>query len=370
MCNTITDKEKELPVGFLDYKIKGMIFTTLLISSLVISCSFVIVSSSPQPPVDATTYTVGTIGQPARMDPARAYDTASGELIQNVAQTLIWWNDKPVVNFTAGVGHNLTISEYADLSSYSPVLATNLPTVVVNASGEYYTFIINPRARFQPWKAGNGSIFPSRYLIAVDVVYSFQRQMVYDSYYAPTWMWFGPAFINASNGFSTEAAGGPFSTYSNGTFKNPMDSASAASMISHWCWCSGDTVYFHFENPWSSEILNELFGQTWGSIVEPEWVMEHGGWNGQFPIGESASNMSADWTNLWHWKPTATRSELDRWKDPAIYGPVAGSKYASSDPLSIKTLVGTGPYLFTSWDSVNSIWRIDAWNLRWFIVLG
>ncbi len=140
---------------------------------------------STQPPIDTSTYYVGTIGQPSRMDPARAYDTASGELIQNVAQTLIWWNDKNVVSFTPGVGHNLTVSEYADLDSYTPVLATALPTVVYNGSGAYYTFNIRTTATFQPWTAADGSIIPSRNLKASDVIYSFQRQMVYDSYYAP-----------------------------------------------------------------------------------------------------------------------------------------------------------------------------------------
>ena len=339
-----------------------------IISALVISCMitcFFIPSESvfTQTPKGRSTYNVATIGQPARMDPARAYDTASGELIQSVAQTLIWWNDKHVINFIQGVGHNLTVSEYANLDSYSPLLATTLPTIVVNASGEYYTFTINTTAMFQPWKASDGRIIPSRHLSAADVVYSFQRQMVYDSYYAPTWMWFEPAFLNASAGFSTQLVRGPFSTYDNGTFVHRVDSVTAASMISHWCYAGPGTndVSFHFQKPLSSGILNQFFASTWGSIIEPEWVMERGGWSGQFPIGVNDADMSADWTNLWHWKPSPTRSEIDAWKDPAIYGAVAGSKFPSS-AKHVNEIMGTGPYLFTSWDQANKNWRIDVWN--------
>ena len=111
---------------------KNLKLITIIATALLLTSIFAVIPVlSTQPPIDTSTYYVGTIGQPSRMDPARAYDTASGELIQNVAQTLIWWNDKNVISFTPGVGHNLTVSEYADLDSYTPVLATALPTVVV-----------------------------------------------------------------------------------------------------------------------------------------------------------------------------------------------------------------------------------------------
>ncbi len=318
----------------------------------MVSC-FMVSAMSRQPPVDTSTYYLQRTDQPSRLDPARAYDTASRELIQNIVQTLIWWNNKPVVPFTPGVGTNLTIAMYADLYSYGPILATALPTIVQNASGEYYTFTINTNALFQPWTAGNGTIIPPRNLTAADVVYSFRRQMVYDSPYGPTWMWFEPAF--GFVGFSTELVGGPFSTYANGTFVNAADELSAGSIIQSWCYISGpNQVSFHFQVPWNPDILNQIFASTYGSIVEPEWVMEHGGWNGQFAAG---------WTNLWHMKPTATRSEIDQWKDPAIYGP-AGSKYPGSNK-HVNELIGTGPYLFTSLDQANKVWRIDKFAAYW-----
>ena len=100
--------------------------------------------------------------------------------------------------------------------------------------------------------------------------------------------------MNASGGgFSNELLGGPFHTYNNGTFVNAADELSAGGMIDNWCYAGPGVnhVSFHFESPWAQSILNQIYAQTWGSIVEPEWVMEHGGWNGSFFPG---------WTNLWH----------------------------------------------------------------------
>jgi peptide/nickel transport system substrate-binding protein len=99
----------------------GALLAVLLISSLMPLDTF-----STQPPL-VNTYYKGTIGQPARLDPARAYDDASGELLQNVYQTLIFWNDKHPISFTPGVGYNLTVADYADLDSYEPVPAQRFP---------------------------------------------------------------------------------------------------------------------------------------------------------------------------------------------------------------------------------------------------
>jgi peptide/nickel transport system substrate-binding protein len=335
---------------------RGRIFTVLLISCLIASSYNISGSSSPQPPIDPTVHYVATIGQPVRIDPARAYDAVSGELLQNIYQTLIWWNDKKPVTFTPGVGYNLTIADYADLEQYSPVLCTEVPTmgngrIVVNASGSYWRFTINTNAQFQPWVDHLGNTVPARNITAADVVYSFRRQVVYDSIYSPVWMWMTPAF-----GYESwrSAYRGPYETYTNYTFKNPADELACANLIQNWCYNIGDDVYFYFQQPWAEGRMKQIFAQTWGGVVNPDWVKEMGGWNGLFEIAASESDMSGGWTNNYHGKPTNTRSELDTYKDPAIFLG-HGSLYASF----AFGASGTGPYKFTSWDTTNKIWRID-----------
>ena len=109
---------------------------------------------------------------------------------------------------------------------------------------------------------------------------------------------------------------------------------------------------FHFQYAWAEGVLMQIFAQTWGSIVNKDWVIAHGGWNGSFYPG---------WTNDYHWKPTVTRSELDAYKNPAIYGAAHGSTY----PSFSYSACGTGPYNFTYWDTVWKAWRIDANPSYW-----
>ena len=336
--------------------------------TLLIGIFAVIPAFSVQPPLDQSTYYVGTIGQPVRIDPARAYDTASGELLQNVYQTLIWWDDKNPVTFLPGQGHNLTVAEYSDLNSYIGVLATENPgpanssRLIVNSTGSYWRFTINTNALFHPWVAANGSTIPPRNITAADVVYSFRRQVVYDSVYSPDWMWMTPAFGYASwyKGYGgpykflpTPNPDNPLKPSYNGTFLNTADELEAGDLITKWCYNIGNDVYFYFKLPWAEGVLRQIFAQTWGGVVNPDWVKEMGGWDGSFAAG---------WTANYHWKPTSTRSELDTYKSPTTF-PGHGSKYTSAQ-FKLGA-VGTGPYTFTSWDQTNKIWRIDAFPQYW-----
>jgi peptide/nickel transport system substrate-binding protein len=310
----------------------------------------------------STTFQSGTYGQPTRVDPARAYDAGSNELIQNVYEPLISFSDKPVLP-----SHTTEITPQfiADLSKFEPTLATSVPTKGsgISADGKNWTFTINTNALFQPWTAANGSLIPARNVTVDDVVYSFQRQMVYDSYYAPTSMWFEPAF--GIMGWSAEYVGGPFSTYSNGTFKHVTDEATAGAMMQGWVYPGPgiNDVTFHFQNAWAEGVLKQIFSQTWGAILSKAWVIEHGGWDGLFTTGASDLDMSAGWSNNYHWKPTATRSEIDVYKDPAIYGAL-GSKYPSETP-DVPSMLGTGPYRFTYWDKTDQVWRIYKFANYW-----
>ena len=91
---------------------------------------------------------------------------------------------------------------------------------------------------FQSWVAANASIMPARNITAADVVYSFRRQVVYDSIYSPDWMWMTPAF-----GYATWnlAYGGLYNCTSDGTFVRPADELAAGAMIQNWVYNSATT---------------------------------------------------------------------------------------------------------------------------------
>ena len=334
---------------------KNIKLLTAIATCLLVASMFAVIPAfSAQPPIVQSTYYVGTVGQPRNLDPMTAYDTASGEIIQNVYQPLIWYGSRKPIDFTPGVGYNVTASDLSDLSVFEPVIATQVPTdtnggIIRYANGsELWTFTINSNAQFPSWTAANGTVMPTHNVTVDDVIYSFQRQMIYDSSNAPTWMWYATAF---NTSWSTwDDAFGASASYANGTFVSSTYENEAAALIQSWVFPSGgNNVSFFFQHPYADTAMYQIFAQTWGSILEKAWVIEHGGWNGSFTMG---------WSNNYRRKPSNTYSEVDLYKDPAIYGVSAGSKY-SAGSTDVPDMLGTGPYLFTSWNMATSTWRID-----------
>jgi ABC-type transport system substrate-binding protein len=112
-----------------------------------------------------TTFTYATLGDADTLDPALAYDTASGEIIQNVYQTLIFYDgEKP--------------------AAFVPQLADSWD---VSTDGQTFTFHIKPGVKFQ-----NGDpMTPS------DVAYSFQRGVLSGGTASPQWL-LAAAFLGST----------------------------------------------------------------------------------------------------------------------------------------------------------------------------
>ncbi|RLE08178.1 ABC transporter substrate-binding protein, partial [Candidatus Aerophobetes bacterium] len=107
-----------------------------------------------------------TIGTVDSLDPAWAYDTASGEVIFNIYETLIFWDGTRTDKFV-------------------PMLATKVPSVengLISEDGLTYTFPIRKGVKFH-----NGEP-----LTPEDVEYSFERAMVQDRDGGPVWMLYEP----------------------------------------------------------------------------------------------------------------------------------------------------------------------------------
>ncbi len=119
---------------------------TMLLMSTFASLAFAI--GPTQPPVDTTTLYVGTIAWgPRRADPARVYDTASGELLFNVYDTLITYGS----SYTNSWG-TWPVSE--EHYRFVPSLSTNVPdrqeitltfaeTGISTADPTCYWFLVN-----------------------------------------------------------------------------------------------------------------------------------------------------------------------------------------------------------------------------------
>jgi peptide/nickel transport system substrate-binding protein len=108
-------------------------------------------------------FTTVTIGEPDFLDPATDYETAGGEVLQNVYETLIWYQQ--------GTESIVTLV---------PRLATAVPTVGsgISADGKNYTFDLRAGVKFH-----SGTT-----MSADDVVYSIQRVLAIHDPDGPSWI--------------------------------------------------------------------------------------------------------------------------------------------------------------------------------------
>jgi ABC-type transport system substrate-binding protein len=147
------------------------ILSLLVIASMALSaCGGAAATATQAPaaaatgPKDKTTLVVAEseVGIDT-LDPALAYDTASGEIIQNVYETLIFYDGDATDKFV-------------------PMLASEMPAI--SADGKTYTFKIRPNVKFH-----NGDV-----LTPSDVAYSFQRALLQGGTASPIWLYYEAFF--------------------------------------------------------------------------------------------------------------------------------------------------------------------------------
>src|SRR2546427_7116155 len=141
----------------------------LLVFTLAVALTGINGVAQGQAVKNPDTLIIQSFGDPATLDPAVAYDTASsGTFLWNIYETLIFF-----------------IGGRTDL--YEPMLATEVPSVAnggISADGKTYTFKIRPGVKFH-----DGNVMTPE-----DVPDSLLRFMVVDSDGGPAWF---PLAVNA-----------------------------------------------------------------------------------------------------------------------------------------------------------------------------
>ena len=196
----------------------AMVLTFALLCSAMLAQPYIVHASAPPPIQNPMSFTEDTIqgGNPQTVDYSWAYDTASGQIIQNTMDTLIIFNGEHTDQYLPCVATNWNqtklstpISSGDDIDGlvFENNIAGTSPTpngwgYYVGMSGQdamynyRYYFEIRPGIMFQP---------PWNYtLTAQDVVYSFQRSLVQDRVAGPQWMLYEPLMDNAATGDQTE----------------------------------------------------------------------------------------------------------------------------------------------------------------------
>jgi len=188
----------------------------------------------------ANTLTVGEIsGNPEYLDPALDYETAGGEVLQNVYETLVWYD-----------------GSYAD--KYVPQLCTEIPTVAnggISADGLTYTFHIRHDVKFH-----DGTD-----LTADDVKYSLERALKLNDPDGPIWMQ-GQVLID------------DYYSYGAGTFSSTgaLQTEITDAMIDACMWVKDDyTIQFNLTHAYPAFLSTLAFNGA--SIVSEDFVVANGG---------------------------------------------------------------------------------------------
>ena len=184
------------------------------------------------------------------MDPALAYDTASASIIFNVLETLVTYDGEATDKF---------VPQLAESWESSP-------------DGKTWTFHIRQGVKFHE----GGDMTPS------DVAYSFQRGLLQGGTSSPQLILTEPFLgigitdiaevVDPSGALDDDREG--LSKTDAATLKAACEKVTSAIVADD----AAGTVTMTLAQSWGPFIAS--IAQTWGSVMDKEWVIEKGGWDG------------------------------------------------------------------------------------------
>jgi peptide/nickel transport system substrate-binding protein len=273
---------------------------------------------------DPTTFTYVTFGEPDSLDPAFDYETAGGEILQNVYETLVTYDG----NYE---------------SKLVPLLAESWE---LSEDGKTYTFKMRSGVKYH-----NGNEMK-----ASDVAYSFVRGLLQGGTDSPQFLIFEPFYgvgtidiaeaVEVAQQFGVEAlADGISQEEYDAIPKELYDDVDAMKAVDPEILrgvCEDlfnnkvvaddatGTVTMKLAQPWGPFLVT--IAGYWSSVMDPSWVAENGGWDGScdtwqnfyaIPPESNPINNIAMGTGPFkfdHWTPgeeiVMVRND-DYWREPA-----------------------------------------------------
>jgi peptide/nickel transport system substrate-binding protein len=196
-----------------------------------------------------------SIGEPDFLDPAVDYETAGGEILLSVYETLVWYNR-------------------SSASDLVPILATEVPTLTnggISSDGLNYTFNLKSGVKFHD----------NTTMDADDVIYSFVRVLRIHDPYGPSWM-----LEQYMNDYIKDYVGGELQYFSSAPHimaaiggtdpgyiitERDVQNASEAAVVK----VDSDTVTLRLTHPYPAFL--SMMAYTVASIVSEDFVEANGG---------------------------------------------------------------------------------------------
>jgi peptide/nickel transport system substrate-binding protein len=241
-----------------------ILFIVLLFSGYV---PLAVAHNAPFPPTyDPNSVVVDAIGEPETLDPAWSFDSGSGEIIFNVYETMVFWDNAPANGpYTAG-----------KIDQLKPLLAAEWTWQ--NGPAPYVKTVY--------FKVRTGVTFHNgATLTPTDVEYSWERWMVQDRDGGPQWMFYYPVLNIYS---ATSPTIDP-------NFGDKINNAIGSNATHAW---------IHLMNNFPETTLLQIMAQPWASIVEKAWAVSKGDFDGNWGHG-----WQYIW-NTWH-NPAQSFIEFD-----------------------------------------------------------
>jgi len=279
----------------------------------------------PPNPTDPAHLVIDTIEKLETTDPAWANDKTSSECIQNVYETLTFFDrDYTLGPYQTGKT-DLFVPKLATLWSIMPLVP---PEPSPEGLWWYWRYIFTIRAEVKWHDSVYGMVTPE------DVEYSFERLMVQDRLGGPSWIIYQP-LLNVAGAV------------------DPVTDPLFGLKIDHAVESDATSVWFSLANPdISSSQFLKILSHTLGSVVNKMWCQEHGDLN-----VEGVSGGWNNWQYIW-----------DTWHNP----PMSFIEYArvngvmASGPFkfdyAIPITPGYPPYIV--WSVVQFVDYWDGWPAR------
>ncbi len=211
---------------------------------------------------DPMTFTNATTGDVDTLDPALSYDTASGEVIQNVYETLVFYDGEATDKFVPQLAESWTVSD----------------------DGTVWTFTMRDGVKFH--EGGD--------LTASDVAYSYQRGLLQGGYSSPQWLLAEPFFGVGMDDITLLVDEGASADDREALIANdPAVLKAACEKVQAAIVADDDagTVTMTLAQAWGPFLATIANG--WGSIMDKEWVMENGGWDGTCDTWQNTYGMTS-----------------------------------------------------------------------------